>query len=309
MTAAGMTEIITYPMLDDTELALLNPSGDGQPVKLGFFDRPDIEFVKARNPLRSEWQQMRPTLLPSVLRNVSENLKYSPFVAVYETGRVYLPRGIDELPNERRTLTAAVAGTLSPASLYEEPREVDYFDLSGILAQLFEQLGTRHVTMRQSSHPSLHPGRAAEILAGNKPIGIAGEVHPIVAERFGIDRDRRVAIAEIDLHLLMEYGLEPFTYRPVPRYQPTQQDFAIVVAENVPAGDVRAALDNATKPLATAIQLFDVYRGASIGEGAKSLAFRVTLAAPDRALNESDLDKLRKRVEKGIKQVSGTLRS
>jgi phenylalanyl-tRNA synthetase beta chain len=310
LSAAGLNEVITYPMLDDEALTMLDPAGEAVPERLGLSVRPEIPFVKALNPLRSEWQQMRPTLLPAILRNVSENLKFNPVVSVYETGRVYLPAGIDNLPDERRTLCVATSGTLHPASLYEKAREADFFDLSGVLTHLFDEIGATQVEIKQSSHPSLHPGRAAEIRVGETTIGIAGEVHPVVAEHFDIDRSQRVAIAEIDLHLLMERGIETFTYRPVSRYQPVQQDFAVVVEEHVAAGDVQRSLENATKPLATNIEMFDVYRGESIGVGNKSLAFRVTLAAPDRALNDSDLDKLRKRVEKQLKQkVSGSLRT
>jgi phenylalanyl-tRNA synthetase beta chain len=310
LTAAGMNEIITYPMLDDAELSLLDPEGQGIPERVGLAERPTIPFVKALNPLRSEWQQMRPTLIPSMLRNVSENLKYNALVSVFETGRVYLPQGVDQLPNERRTLCMAIAGTYSQADLYEDAREADFFDLSGILSHLFEEIGAGEVTVRQASHPSLHPGRAAEIVANGQVIGIAGEVHPLVVERFEIDRNQRVSVAEIDIPRLMELGLEGFTYRPVSRYQPIQQDFAIVVEEATAAGDVQRVLEDATKPLSTGIQLFDVYRGDSIGEGFKSLAFRITLSAPDRALKEKDVDKLRKRVEKQLKQqVSGSLRS
>ena len=310
LSAAGMNEVITYPMLDDAELSLLNPEGPDLPDRLGLAARPDIPFVKAMNPLRSEWRQMRPTLIPAILRNVSENLKYNPLVSVYETGRVYLPAGVDELPDERRTLCAAIAGASNPADLYEKPRQADFFDLSGNLSHLFKEIGATNVELKQATHPSMHPGRTAEILAGGELIGIAGEINPLVAEQFGIDRDQRVAIAEIDLHLLMELGVEAFKYRPVSRYQPVQQDFAVVVDESVAAGQVQRTLEDATTPLSTGIQLFDVYRGESIGAGNKSLAFRITLAAPDRAINESDIDKLRKRIEKQLKQkVSGTLRS
>ncbi|TVR68751.1 MAG: phenylalanine--tRNA ligase subunit beta [Sphaerobacteraceae bacterium] len=310
LTAAGMNEVITYPMLDDNELALLNPDEEAIPTRVGLAEKPAIPFVKALNPLRSEWQQMRPTLMPAILRNVSENLKYNELVSVFETGRVYLPEGIDELPNERRTLCLAIAGKYSSADLYESPREANFFDLSGALSHLFAEIGASNVDIRQASHPSLHPGRAAEIVVKNQVIGVAGEVHPLVVERFEIDRSTRVSIAEIDIPLLMELGLERFAYRPVSRFQPVQQDFAIVVEEATPSGDVQKVLEDATQPLATSVRLFDVYRGESVGEGNKSLAFRVTLAAPDRAMRDKDLDKLRKRVEKQLKQqVSGTLRS
>jgi phenylalanyl-tRNA synthetase beta chain len=96
----------------------------------------------------------------------------------------------------------------------------------------------------------------------------------------------------------------------VPRYLPVEQDFAVIVDESMPAGNVRAALEIAGKPLASAITLFDVYRGSQIGEGKKSLAFRVTFTAPDRTLTDAELVKVRTRIEKTVSQrVSGVLRT
>jgi phenylalanyl-tRNA synthetase beta chain len=96
----------------------------------------------------------------------------------------------------------------------------------------------------------------------------------------------------------------------MPRYLPARQDFAIVVDEKVPAGDVAAALHKAAGPLATAVDLFDIYRGEQLGEHRKSLAYRVTFTAPDRTLTDDDLIKVRKRIEKSLKQdVGGVLRA
>jgi len=134
-------------------------------------------------------------------------------------------------------------------------------------------------------------------------------LRPDVAASFGIDASR-VAVAEIDLSI----ALAALPARPadvsVPRFLPVQQDFAVIVAESTPAGEVEAALRSGAGPLATAVALFDVYRGSQIGEGRKSLAFRVTFTAPDRALTDAELVKVRGRIEKILKQrVNGTLRT
>jgi phenylalanyl-tRNA synthetase beta chain len=309
LVAAGLTEIITYPMISEEDLVALDPDRDTAPDRLGAFARPDQELVTALNPLRSEWQHMRPTMFPALLRNVAENVKFSPYVAVFETGRVYVPAGIDQLPDERRTLAVAITGVVERADLYGAEREVDYFDIKGVLDATLPGIGAEYVRFRSTRHPSLHPGRAAEIVAGGVVIGVAGEIHPRVAEHFGINREQRVAVAEIDLVLLSEHALRPFRYRPISRHQPVEQDFAIVVDEGTPAGDVDASLREAAGPLATSISLFDVYRGESVGTGKKSLAFRIAFAAPDRTLSDSDLEKIRRRIERQIqKQVGGQLR-
>lgn len=310
LVAAGMTEIITYPMVSEDDLRALVPGAEAAPDRYGFFPRPELDLVTARNPLRSEWTMMRPTLLPAWLKNVAENLKHSAGVAVFETGRVYLPRGLDELPDERPTLCLGFAGERNAADLYHQARPVDYFDVKGVVDALLPRLGAVDIAVRPITHPSLHPGRAAEITVKGEPVGIIGEVHPVVAEQFGIPAGQRVAVAEIDLKALFDTGLSDVELRPVSRYQQVEQDFAVVVDEAVPADAVEAALRAGAGPLATSVRLFDIYRGPAIDAGKKSLAYRVTLSAPDRELSENEIQRIRGRIERQLaRQVSGTLRA
>lgn len=310
LAAAGLTQIITYPMVDDTTLEALMPGARSLPDRYGFYPRPELDLVSAVNPLRPEWSMMRPSLLPTVLKNVAENLKFNPAVAVFETGRVYLPRGVDELPDERRTACLAFAGEQRRLDLYHRPREVDYFDAKGAVEALLARLGAREVAFGPIRHPSLHPGRAAEVTSHGRAVGIVGELHPTVASQFGIPGDTRVAVAEVDLQALSEVGLEPIDYHPVSSFQPSEQDFAVVVDEDVPAADVEAAVRAGAGSLATDVRLFDVYRGPAIGPGKKSLAFRVTLSAPDRMLEERELERVRGRIEAQVaRRVGGALRA
>lgn len=310
LVAAGLSEIITYPMVGEADLRALTPGGEAAPERYGFFARPEHELVTAVNPLRSEWTMMRPTLLPAWLKNVSENLKYTPAVAVFETGRVYMPRGLDELPDERATLCLGFAGERHQADLYHPARSVDYFDVKGVIDVLLPRLGAVDVAITPIEHPSLHPGRAAEISVKGTPVGIIGEVHPAVAAQFEIPIEQRVAIAEIDLQALFDTGLEPVESRPVSRFQPVEQDFAFVVDEETPAVAVEEAIRAGGGVLLHDVRLFDIYRGEAIGEGKKSLAYHVTLAAPDRMLSEKEIGRLRERIAGQIKRrVGGTLRA
>lgn len=308
LVAAGLTETITYPMLNEADLLTLNAAGTELPNRYGLHARPEIPLVTAVNPLRSEWEMMRPTMLPALLKNVAENVKFNPAVGVFETGRVYLPVSPEELPNERRTLGIALAGQRHLADLYHEARVVDYFDIKGIIDALLQRIGVSEPAFRALTHPSLHPGRAAEIAVKGRLVGVLGELHPSVIAQYGIASER-VAVAEIDLAALLEAGVEPWRFQPVARFQPVEQDFAIVVDEQVPAADVAAAIRAGAGVLGTDVRLFDIYRGEALGAGKKSLAYRVTLAAPDRALAEHEIERIRGKIEGQVKRrVGGTLR-
>ncbi len=137
---------------------------------------------------------------------------------------------------------------------------------------------------------------------------IVGELHPRVAAHFGIER--RVAVAEIDLEVFATQFDAAWNVKPVGRHQPIRQDFAIVVAEDTPASAVETALQKGAGPLATEVTLFDIYRGENVEDGTKSLAYRVTFAAPDRQPAEHEIERARDRIERAItREVGGTLRT
>lgn len=309
LVEAGLFQVQTYTMIADDDLVALSARGDAIPYVLGGYPKPETDYVRAVNPLRADWALMRPTLLPSVLKIAAENLKYSERVAIFETARTYQPRGLDELPDERRAVVIVMAGKREPFGVYHtESAEFDFFDVKGAVETLLGRLGARDVTFTPVEHPSLHPQRAAAVERGGVQIGTLGELHPRVAARFGIDT--RTAVAELDLEPFHTTLLENWSSSPVSRFQPIRQDFAIVVDEATPAAAVAEAIQGGAGPLATEITVFDVYRGTTIGDGKKSLAFRVTLSAPDRQLSERELDRLRERIEQTVqRRVGGVLRS
>lgn len=309
LVAAGLQEIINYSMISDADLKALVPGSDGLPDRYGFYARPEYPLVTARNPLRPEWQAMRPTLLPSLLKNVAENLKYSSTVKVFETASVYQPLGTDELPDERQTLSCALAGRATTAGLYSQDRAFDFFDLKGVFDEWLSRLGAAAVVYQQTRHPSLHPGRAAEIMVAGESVGTIGELHPAVGGQFGIDLATRIAVAEVDLVRLSGSKLLPLDYRAVSRFQPVEQDFAVLVEESVTAAEVADAIRAGAGALLNKLELFDIYRGSAIESGQKSLAYRVTVSAPDRMLEEKEIERIRKRIEGQLKRrVNGVLR-
>ncbi|MEJ7837409.1 MAG: phenylalanine--tRNA ligase subunit beta, partial [Thermomicrobiales bacterium] len=159
-------------------------------------------------------------------------------------------------------------------------------------------------------HPLLHPGRSAAMIKGETRIGFLGEVRPDHARNAGVEGTRLV-VAELNLSILA--ALPTSRSRgsiTVDRYLPADQDYAVIVDAATPAGDVEAALRNGAGPLATNVTLFDIFEGQQIGEGKKSLAYRVTFTAPDRALTDAELAKVRTKIEKVLKQrVGGQFRT
>lgn len=309
LVEAGLQQVQTYTMINDDDLRRLSISGDQIPDVLGGYPRPESDYIRATNPLRSDWTLMRPTMIPSLLRIVAENLKFSDRVAIFETARTYQPEPESELPDERRAVALALSGRRASFDIHHpESDELDFFDARGAIETVIERIGEHDVAFARVEHPSMHPGRTAAIQLDGVQVGVVGEIHPLVGEHFGIER--RTAVAELDLVSFAATIQENWRVQQVGRHQPIRQDFAVVVDESVEAAAVRDAILKGAGFLASEAILFDIFRGESIGTGNKSLAFRVTFAAPDRQPAEHEIERARDRIAKSVaEQVGGSLRT
>lgn len=308
LVGSGLFEAVTYVTANEDELRLLGPGED----QLGFVHAvPLANLWRLRNPLQSDRPFLRPTLLPGLLAATAENLKHETGVRLFELARVYLPTpdGADSpLPREGNVATIVMAGRREPVSRFAAEGEIDFFDLKGVVDTLLARFGVTQPEFARAEHPALHPGRSATVIAGGKLLGVLGELRPDRAAGFGIE-GVRVGVAELDLDALFAVAAGEVPGVRVPRFLPVEQDFAVVVSEETAAADVEAALRSGAGPLVTGVSLFDVYRGPQIGEGHKSLAYRVTFTAPDRALTDNELGKVRDKIGKVLKrQVGGALR-
>lgn len=312
LAAAGLQETISYPAIGAPELAALVDGPFGPESVIGAVDRrPAAGQVTLRNPIQAERPWMRATLIPSLLAIAAENRKHDGRVALFEIGKLFLPVDGQPLPEERPALGMLMFGQRQPADRFAVAGSLDFFDAKGALdATLGIEPLAEPLTFTASNDvlPYLHPGRSADILLGERRVGVVGELRPDVAAAVGFE-GQRVAVAEVDLAAVFAAQQPAGSGKRVPRFLPAQQDFAIVVDRATPAAEVRHALAAGAGPLATDIALFDVFEGEQIGAGRKSLAWRVTFEAPDRALTDAELVKTRSRIEKVIRQrVGGTLR-
>lgn len=311
LAASGLHEIVCYSLTDEPSLDRL--ATDGRWVTWWERDRPRFDATRLVNTLRSDWQILRPTLMADALKTLSQNLKFRPTVRLFEVRPVYLPRQLGQLPVERLTLSIALAGERTGRSLYTTAGEVgaslDFFDLKGTVEALVARLGIDGVTYTPSDYAAFSPGRAAELRIAGDLIGVFGEAHPQVAANFGIAAARTM-LAEFDAEALFSKVEKRMGTTGATRFQPTVQDFAVVVDEATAAGTVEEAILTAAKPLAQSARLFDLYRGEQVPTGKKSLAFEVTFSAPNRALAEREIEGLRRRIEGALqKRLKATLRA
>jgi phenylalanyl-tRNA synthetase beta chain len=292
LVASGLQEVITY--------SLTTPERE---APLGL---PPAEYVNLLNPISSERSVMRHSVLASVLEVAARNLREGAGdVRLFEIGSVYLPQRGARLPDEPRRLAIVLCGRRRPDWWGEADKDnppLDYFDLKGILQGLADGLHLPDVVYRPVKPAFLHPGRAAEMVAGDKSLGAIGELHPRAASALGLE-GRAVQVAELDLEAVRAVVPARHLYQPVPRFPAALRDVAVVVAEEVPAERVAAEIRAAGGNLLRGVRLFDVYRGESIPAGQKSLAYALNYQAEDRTLTDKEVDKAHEKIEGRLRHV------
>ncbi|CAA9576167.1 MAG: Phenylalanyl-tRNA synthetase beta chain [uncultured Thermomicrobiales bacterium] len=312
LAAAGASECISYPTVGAPDLASLSGGTFDEATLVGVLDRrPAVDLLTLVNPIQAERPYLRNTLVPSLLALAAENRKHETRVALFEVGSTFRPVQGQELPDEVATLALVMSGARAVTDRFAAAGTLDYFDAKGVLESALgvDTLSAPLVFVAaEQPLPFLHPGRTADLRLGDRQVGVIGELRPDVARSVGFE-DARVAVAEVDLRALFAARVTRPTGKRVPRFLPAQQDFAIVVDRSVSADAVRDALAAGAGALATGMTLFDVFEGEQIGADRKSLAWRVTFEAPDRALTDAELVKTRSRIAKVLKQrVDGVLR-
>jgi phenylalanyl-tRNA synthetase beta chain len=169
---------------------------------------------------------------------------------------------------------------------------------------MMQGMHVEDVSYRPSTHPSLHPGKTAEVLIGDRVVGVIGELHPLVKANYEFEA-APVYVAEFDLAKILASSRILFDVEAIPTYPPVLEDLAVVVDEEVAVAEVETVLWKGGGDYLAKVKLFDIYRGKQIGEGKKSLAFSLTYIAPDHTLTDKEVSKLRQRIIKFLKQELG----
>ena len=286
--AMGYNEIITYSFVSPASLDQIRVAQDS----------PLRNTLKIQNPLGEDTSVMRTTVLPSMLDILSRNFAYHNKAArMYEIGKIYLPVEGDVLPQEPKMLVLGNYGA-----------KENFFILKGELEAVFAALRTKKPTYTAvSNNPSFHPGRCAEVSMDGEVLGYMGQIHPLVAANYGMDCE--VYCAEISFTKLMNMLLPDATYTPLPKYPAVTRDLSVVCDESLTVAQAEKTISSAAGKLLRNVKLFDIYRGANLGEGKKSLAFSLELRADDRTLTDTDTEPVISKVLSALAEECGaTLR-
>ena len=256
------------------------------------------------NPLGEDTSVMRTTTLPSMLETLSLNYKNrNAAVALYEIGKEYLPTAPDKLPEEPDRLTIGMYGD-----------DADFFTLKGMVETILETAGLHDCTYKACGTDApfdeicaLHPGRSAVIYAGETPIGYLGEVHPTVQKNYDIGT--RTYVAKLLIDEMQPLAQTEITYQLLPKFPAITRDLSLVCADEVPVGDLQAAMKNAVGNILEQITLFDVYKGEQIAAGMKSVSFSIRMRSHEGTLTDEQADAAMKRVLKALKEHGATLRA
>ncbi len=314
LVGAGLTEVITYTLISEAEQAKIASRVDDSdavniPVAL-----PPEECVILENPMTPEHDRLRTTLLPNLLGTLAHNLNFAEQVAIFEVGRVYIPRSLPvdpvELVDEQPRVAIAISGTRDSLSWYNDEQEMmDYFDLKGVVDTLLARLHIEDAVFTTTRHSLFHPGRAARLIIGEDDLGIVGEVHPLVAEEFELST-QRVMYAELDLAKLLDVAPEIEPYARISPYPGVLRDIALVVDADLPAEQVEAAIREAGGAVLVDATLFDVYRGEQLGVGKKSLAYKLLFQSMNRTFRDQEVTKMvNKMIKKLRKELGAEIRS
>jgi phenylalanyl-tRNA synthetase beta chain len=300
LVGCGLTEVITYSLGNLETFARLDPGGE-EPS-------PD-DYVRISNPLTTEREYMRRTLMASLLETMRDNLRFTDRVALFEIGRVYLPQSGEELPREPRRLGIAMTGPREPRSwLTQEVGYEDFYDLKGVVEALLDRLGLTERIFAPLEHATFRPGGAATLQVRDVDIGVLGEVDPQVREGFDLPV-QPVALLELDLEELLSQ-VEPVRYlEPIPRFPAISQDMSLTLDEDVPAQQVEELIRHAGGNLLVGVTLFDVYRGDPIPPGKKSLAYSLTYRHAEKTLTDREVAKVHTKIAKRLeKEIGAKLR-
>ncbi|NLV74196.1 MAG: phenylalanine--tRNA ligase subunit beta [Chloroflexi bacterium] len=291
LVGVGLAEIITYSITSLESVAKLSPEGA----------LPDpAEYIRLVNPLSSDHEYMRRTLMNTSLETLAANLRYQERAALFEIGNIYLRTEAQRLPDQPRRLSVALAGARAERSWLGQSDAMDFYDLKGVLEVLNQRFGVSTELVR-STHPSFHPGKAVDIVLDGAVIGVMGEVHPTVVSAFEIEAPH-VGLLELDLEAFLGAAGSLIKFKPISRMPRMSEDLALVVAEDVRSDEVERTIREAGGALLADVVLFDVYRNAQLGAGRKSLAYNLTYQAPDRTLTTEQSAKLRERILRQVAQ-------
>lgn len=283
LAANGLYEITTYSFIDPKENAMVRiPEDDSR-----------SNFVRITNPLGAENSVMRTDMTSSLLKTLRTNYtRRNAQAALFELGTIFTPIEGEQLPRETQQIAVGMYG------------EYDFYSIKGVIEALFEKVGIYDCTyVACKDNPTYHGGRCAEILSGDKKLGIIGQIHPSVSAEFKIDTDVYAAI--IDFEVLSELADMQRHYVPLPKFPAVTRDIAVTLDKDVEVGEIVKIIKANRKGIIESYNLFDIYEGTQVGKGKKSVAYSLTFRSADKTLTDDDVNPIVNTILKQLEEKLG----
>lgn len=285
--ACGLNEILTYSFVSPRGVDKINLCADDE----------KRNFVKIMNPLGEETSVMRTTLIPNMLDVISTNISHKvEEVSAFECGNTFTPQ--EGLPVETKKYCVGMYG-----------KEVDFFVLKGVVEAILNNVGLKGYEIEpETTNLTFHPGRCAKIVYNNIYMGTFGELHPDVIENYNLGQ--RVYVAEINIDTVFENLNLTKSYNPLPKYPSTSRDIALIVKDEVFVKQIEDIIKANGEDLVESYKLFDVYKGAQIEEGHKSIAYSITYRSKEKTLTDEDVAKVHEKILSELSEkLNANLRS
>ena len=262
-------------------------------------DSPYRNAIKISNPLGEDFSIMRTVPLNGMLTSLAFNYNHrNNYVRVYELGIVYLPQQLTltELPEERMQFTLGMYG------------EGDFFVMKGVVEEFFEKAGLHKTASYdpQAGKPFLHPGRQANIIYDGEALGYLGEIHPAVADKYGIGEKAYVAV--LDIPKVVEHASFDRKFEGIAKFPAVTRDISMMVSKDILAGQIEAMILQRGGKHLESLNLFDIYEGEQVKKGYKSMAYSLVFRAKDKTMTEDEITSAMKKVYNGLESMGIELR-
>ena len=292
---AGLKEVINYSFV---------PKDAMEKIKYTSVERENL--IDLLRPITEDFVTLRPTLLYSLLKNAKENMnRNATNIRFFEVSRTFVKA--EELTKEEVKLGIILAGENNKTLWNPKPVPYDFYDLKGIVEEIFTQLKFNNYMIKRSEQSQYHPGRSVDVFVGRELIGSFGEIHPDVLENFDLGKTS-VLVGEFNIDLIQKYIGKKIKYQGIVKYPSVPRDFAFVMREDILVGDVLKTIQKVDKKIEK-VELFDIYQGAGVLPGMKSVAISVILRDKNKTLGEKEIvDISNKIVTKVEKDYGAVLR-
>ena len=274
--SVGLKEVINYSFIPKDALQ-----------KLKFTGVSEDKLIDISNPITEDFVTMRPTLLYSLIKNAKDNMNRNVSnIRFFEVSRTF--EKAEELAKEDIKVGIILAGENDKTLWNPKPVHYDFYDLKGIVEEIFSKLKFQSFSIKRSVQTEFHPGRSADVFVGKEYIGSFGEIHPDVLENFGLNK-KTVLVAEFNIELIKKYINKPFVYQGIVKYPAVPRDLALVMNENILVGNVLKTIEKIDKKVEK-VELFDIYQGIGVEPGKKSVAISILLRDDSKTLEEKEIN-------------------